>query len=132
MQGERPVKSFFDKFKNKRENKPISSLKDKDGNEVFGMKNILRVAEDYYKKLYSTREVSQPIMNLFLNNISPLTTCEAYMKRIMEPFSLEEIWEAICSFSLGKVPGPDGMSVEFYRKTLENPMGNLPNPVENL
>ena len=30
-------------------------------------------------------------------------------------FTLEEIWDAIVSFMIGKSPGPDGLSIEFYK-----------------
>ena len=65
MQGEKPVKSFFDRFKDKRERRPILSLVDSNEEEVYDIGSILRVAEDYYKGLYSPREVRQSIINLF-------------------------------------------------------------------
>ena len=115
MQGEKPVKSFFDRFKNKRERKPILSLKGSNGEEVFDIEGILDIAHDYYKGLFSPREVRQSIINLFLNNIRPDSTCDGLMRRLMEPFSLEEIWDAIVSFLNNRSPGPDGISVEFYK-----------------
>ena len=115
MQGEKPVKAFFDKFKNKRENQQILSLINDDGVEVFDMKSILRVAESYYKKLFSPREVRQVVINLFLNNLTPESANDSFMSRLMEPFSLQEIWDAIVSFFNGRSPGPDGMSIEFYK-----------------
>ena len=47
MQGEKPIKSFFEKFKNKKENKPITSFLDKEGNECFEMKGIIKITEEY-------------------------------------------------------------------------------------
>ena len=37
----------------------------------------------------------------------------------MEPFSLEEIWDAIVSFLNNKSPGPDGISAEFYKEMFD-------------
>ena len=71
MQGEKPVKAFFDKFRNKTENKPISSLKNSEGREVFDIKQILNVAEEYYKKLFRTRDFRQSIVDLFLKTNRP-------------------------------------------------------------
>ena len=59
------------------------------------------------------------MINLFLNNIAPVSGCDSYMKFLMEPFSLQEIWDAIVSFLNGKSPGPDGMSIEFYKAVFE-------------
>ena len=115
MQGERPIKSFFDKFKNKRENKPMSSLKNSRGREVFDIQGIIKVVEEYYKELYTPGEVRQSIMNLFLNNIRPVDGCDALMNALMQPISLEEIWDAIVSFINNKSPGPDGITAEFYK-----------------
>ena len=115
MQGERPIKSFFDKFKNKRENKPMSSLKNSRGREVFDIQGIIKVVEEYYKELYTPGEVRQSIMNLFLNSIRPVDGCDALMNALMQPISLEEIWDAIVSFINNKSPGPDGITAEFYK-----------------
>ena len=79
----------------------------------------MRVAEDYYKDLFSPREVRQSIINLFLNNIRPDPACDGLMRGLMEPFSLEEIWDAIVSFSTNKSPGIDGISAEFYKETFD-------------
>ena len=65
---------------------------------------------DYYRGLFSPREVRQSIINLFLNNIKPEPECDGLMRELMKPFSLEEIWDAIVSFLINKSPGPDGIS----------------------
>ena len=119
MQGERPVKSFFDKFKNKKERKPILSLKSDDGGECFDIKGIIKIAEGYFRHVFSPRETRQSIINLFLDNIRPVSTCNHLMRCLMEPFTLEEIWDAIVSFLNNKSPGPDGISAEFYKAVFE-------------
>ena len=119
MQGDKPVKSFFDKFKNKRENQPILSLKDEDGQEFFDIKSILNIAEGYYRQLFSKREVDQSVINLFLNNIRAVSGYDSFMRALMEPISLQELWDAIVSFIIGKSPGPDGISAEFYKAVFD-------------
>ena len=54
MMGEKPIKSFFEKYKNKSENKPITSLKNENGKEIFD-KGMLGVAETFYKKTFFTK-----------------------------------------------------------------------------
>ena len=58
-------------------------------------------------------------MNFFLNNITPLTGCDSLMRCLVQPFTLEEIWDAVNSFKNNKSPGPDGMSAEFYKETFD-------------
>ena len=83
------------------------------------MKGVMGIAEGYYRGLFSPREVRQPIMNFFLNNITPLTGCDSLMRCLVQPFTLEEIWDAVNSFKNNKSPGPDGMSAEFYKETFD-------------
>ena len=119
MQGEKPIKNFFEKFKNKKENKPIRSLKNEEGVKCEDFNEILRIAEGYYKQLFSKREAQQPMMHMFLNNISPLEDCTEMMDGLTKPFSHKEIWEAISTFKADRSPGPDGISAEFYKVTFE-------------
>ena len=79
------------------------------------MKGIIKITEDYYKELFSVREIRQPIMNLFLNNIKPLTGFDQLMANLTVYFSLDEIWDAIVSLKNGRSPGPDGITIEFYK-----------------
>ena len=37
----------------------------------------------------------------------------------MRLISLEELWDAIVSFVTGRSPGPDGISVEFYKAVFD-------------
>ena len=57
MHGDKPTKSFFDKFKNRRENKGITCLKNEQGVEVHKINDILRVAENYFKNLFSGQSI---------------------------------------------------------------------------
>ena len=41
------------------------------------------------------------------------------MEGLTRPFSITEMWDAISSFKNNKSPGPDGMSIEFYKSVFE-------------
>jgi len=86
MMGEKPIKSFFEKFKNKKENKPITSLKDESGEEIFD-KGMIKIAENFYRKLFTPRETNQSIINLFLNNIQPVECENSLLEGLTAPFS---------------------------------------------
>ena len=72
MHGDQPTKAFFDKFKNRSEIHTIKSLKNDNGVEVHDIRNILHVAENFYKNLFSGGPIDQNIVELFLREISPL------------------------------------------------------------
>ena len=74
MMGERPIKSFFEKYKNKKENKPILGLKNSSGVEVNDQ-GMIRIVEEYYTNLFKPKETNQSVVNLFLNNIQAVE-CE--------------------------------------------------------
>ena len=116
MNGERPVKDFFDRFKNKMEHPPILGLMNEEGEEtsILGM---IEVAENYYRNLFTERVVEQNMIDKFLRNIRANRDCVRYMAYLMDPITIEEIWTAICSFANGRTPGIDGLSVEFYKVT---------------
>ena len=55
-------------------------------------------------------------MDAFLNNLDFPTLSEELTKRLDEPLNLGEITSCISQMQSNKSPGPDGYSVEFYKK----------------
>ena len=115
MHGDKPTKRFFDKFKNRSEMHPITSLKNEAGEEVFRIDEILQVAENYYKNLFSGGDIDQSVVDLFLSVIEPKESCQRLMLALLLPIQDDEIWEVIMYLKKLKAPGPDGFSIEFYR-----------------
>ena len=116
MKGDKPTKSFFDQFKCRKEYISINSLIDIQGREVFDIKEIIGVAEKYFKELFSGQDdVQQSIIDFFLQRITPNENCIVMMRNLMNLISDEEIKEAIFSFINNRAPGPDGLSIEFYK-----------------
>ena len=70
MHGEKPVKSFFDKFRNKKEHKPIRCLKNDNSQDVFDTQGILKIVEKFYINLFTPREIRQSVVNLFFEHYS--------------------------------------------------------------
>ena len=115
MHGDKPTKSFFDKFKNRRENKGITCLKNEQGVEVHKINDILRVAENYFKNLFSGQSIRQEIVDLFLSGIFPKSSWVKLMEILLLPIEDEEIKDVIYGFLNDRCPGPDGLSIEFYK-----------------
>ena len=82
MMGERPIKSFFEKYKNQKENKPILGLKNSSGVEVNDQ-GMIRIVEEYYTNLFKPKETNQSVVNLFLNNIQAVE-CEDQMRNLIK------------------------------------------------
>ena len=120
MHGDKPTKAFFDKYKNRSEIHIIKNLKNEHGDEVNDIRNILRVAETFYKNLFSGGPVQQNIVDLFLREISPNLECQRFIDDLLMPITDDELKDVIFKFLLGKSPGPDGFSIEFYRGTITN------------
>ena len=125
MHGDKPTKCFFDKYKNKRETHHIQSLVGQDDIEVFEIDEIMNVAENYFKNLFSGRPVQQSVVDMFLEGISPKDCCKNLMDSLLLPISEEEIKDAIFSFKNGRTPGPDGLSIEFYKAMFSVIKGDL-------
>ena len=117
MHGDKPTKCFFDKFKSKKDVHHIKSLIDMDGTEVFEINELLNVAENYFKDLFSGKPVQQTVINLFLEGIVPKKSpsWDLLMARLIAPITLQELKDAIFSLKNNRVPGPDGISIEFYK-----------------
>ena len=87
---------------------------------------ILNAEKKYYENLYKTRlDVSDQNASTFCYDDLPIPTLSPEKQAIGEgPISLEECTEVLKSFSLNKVPGNDGLPVEFY-KTFWGTVGGL-------
>ena len=116
--GDRPTKEFFENFKRKTnpESKVIFEMKDEFGVAKHETQDILEIGRAYYKNLFSKKEFmeNQNLESSFFENVK--TVPARYLHILEMPISIQEIDDAIKSFKEGKVPGVDGLSIEFYKK----------------
>ena len=114
--GDRPTKKFFEVFKRKTDpsSKVIFELKDDQGVKKYTTSEILEIGRSYYQNLFSEKELNanEGVENDFLDNISQVP--EEFLDMLQAPITMEELEDAIKSFIIGKTPGPDGLSIEFY------------------
>lgn len=92
--------------------KTMGGLK-KDGVVVSTTEEMLGVAEGFYKELYGEREVEKDKMEELGR---ALEGGVVNGKHLEEDLTLEEVGKAMKSFKRGKVPGSDGLPLEFYLK----------------
>ena len=115
-QGEKSNKYFLNLEKLNNTGKTIRKLKDENNIEVIDHKNILKICEKYYQDLYSSKiwKSSKEIENyLKLIDIPQLTKNEN--EKLIKPITKAECYNTIKTFSSGKCPGNDGLSIEFYK-----------------
>ena len=117
MEGDRPTKCFFQKFC-KKDLKPsnIKGLKDSSGDVKNGLRDMLDIAAKFYEKLFFADVINEDVLNTFLEYVQPITSNVQFIYSVLcGVFTEEELWDAIMSFLNGKSPGPDGITIEFYK-----------------
>ena len=78
---------------------------------------MAQICSDYYKKLYTARDLLEASVGAQKAAMSYLT--EKISSKTKEALhisiSQEELRTALWDMSLGKSPGPDGIVLEFYK-----------------
>ena len=94
----------------------IQALRDKEGELKRDPQDILQIASDFYKNLYSSQtntwvvqEAQKSILKAVSGQIEQNSKTE-----LDSPISEEEILEAIKRSGKNRSPGPDGLTSEFY------------------
>ena len=123
--GERNSKYFYNLEKRNHIRKHIRKLR-LSGVITTDPYEILNAEKKYYENLYKKRlDVLEQNASTFCYDDLPIPTLSPEKMEIGEgPISLEECTEVLKSFSLNKVPGNDGLPVEFY-KTFWGTVGDL-------
>ena len=75
----------------------------------------MRVATDFYKKLYRTENVNEKTQEKLLRNVKTKLSKEKQTE-LDKPFTEKEIAKAIEKLQNGKSPGLDGFPIEFYKE----------------
>ena len=76
--------------------------------------SLLTITEKYYTKLYAKSRTNSAKQTQILKNVQcKLSATDR--KKLDDPLTLEQIEKALWSLANGKSPGPDGITVEFYK-----------------
>ena len=112
-EGERPTRFLFKLEHERIQRNFISSVSNSDDVEVFSSEEIERKHVRFYSDLFSSEPVDacckQACLASIENHISASQqqSCEGFL-------SLQELTDSVKGVNLGKLPGSDGLSVEFY------------------
>ena len=115
MYGVRPTKTFFDKYKHKINRDYIKCLRNEGGDPQFDIQGIIKIAEQHFEKLFQNDGAfDEGISRMFLDEVRLVDgvgevdlTCQIGMGEFMDVLGV---------LPKGRLPGPDGLSYEYYQK----------------
>ena len=112
--------SFYSKLENKKKsNDRISQLAESADGRVFtDQGNIMRIATDYYRDLFTSEKVNEKIQHKLLSNVKTKLSKED-KTNLDKPITEKEVKEAIDKLPTSKSPGLDGFPIEFYKEYWE-------------
>ena len=112
-EGEKPSRFFFKLERERIQRNSISSVLNSDDVEVFSHTEIEHEIVQFYSHLFSSETIDplckQTCFASIENHLdfTQQQSCEGFL-------SLQELSDAVKTLNLGKSPGSDGFSVEFY------------------
>ena len=113
-EGETSSRYFHSLEKKRAKDKLWDAILDDSGQEVTGIRNILDVQKNYYKKLYKSElvDIKDDLGFLNFNRKISVTNRDS----LDEKFNKDDLKKAIFMMKDNKSPGPDGISIEFYKR----------------
>lgn len=111
--GEKPTKYFFNLEKRKQSSARITRLQ-VNNKSVTTDSEILETARVFYQNLYSEVPKDTKLQDELLGHLDNVLS-EIDRQQCEGPITKQEMNEAIKKMHLNKSPGPDGLTIEFYR-----------------
>ena len=113
-EGEKPTSFFFRLERIRDQKHAVTAILNKEGKEVNTQKEIERAHVDFYSKLYADSEINDTAQHSLLEGL-PRVLLPVDSDCCEGEIALHEATRAGNDLRLNKVPGPDGLTVEFYR-----------------
>ena len=117
---EKPTKYFLNLEKKHYIDKTIVELSTEVGEIVTDPKKILKLQEDFYRNLFTSKktiEIENSYYEPYLDNLKQLS--QNLRDKLDETFTIEELEYVIKKSKLNKAPGPDGYTNEFFKFFIE-------------
>ena len=94
-------------------NKSINKITLDDDNVITDKKTIVKEFNNFYKNLYTKREVQDAAVSDLVTDLPKLNDMQA--NQLEGLLTLDEIGESLQNMKNGKSPGSDGFPVEFFK-----------------
>lgn len=114
--GDRNTKYFHAATKNRRAQNRIKNLLDDAEKEWHADSDLGRVAEAYFKLLFTSEDVGIQIDKERIMANGQQFLSQVQNDNLTRPVSGEEVRKAVFDINPHKCPGPDGMSAHFYQQ----------------
>ena len=110
---ETPSRQFLTLEQNVQNNRQIKEVKNIHGDTCTNTHDISNAFKEFYQNLYTHERTSKNAQDLFLTYANPLN--EEDKNKMEAPFTVNDFKHALSEMNKNKTPGPDGLTVEFYR-----------------
>lgn len=114
--GDRNTKLFHAVTKNRRAQNIIKSLLDDEGKEWYADSDLGKVAEQYFRTLFSSEDIGVKLEEW--KDIPPMPS-SLQNEQLMKPVTREEVRKAVFNINPNKCPGPGGMNGHFFQQFWE-------------
>ena len=112
-EGEKPSRFFFKLERERLDRNNVSSILNDNDTEVFTREEVERAHVRFYSNLFS-QEVIDPVCKQSCFDSIPSSLSPPLRDSCEGLLTLDELTTSLKSLSLGRSPGSDGLSVEFY------------------
>ena len=112
------LQNIFATWKKETVQKHLLFIEKEDGEMLFDQDEIVKEMEDFYEKLYESRE--KDVVDVDLHTMVEAPTLSSEEKESLEGLiSEEEALAVLKRMNNQKSPGSDGFTTEFYKFFLE-------------
>ena len=108
------IEYYFKLEQRSRQKGVISHLQDEKGKVLTNSEDMIKLAERYYKSLYTPSRTDVLRQQRLLRNVDKRISPED-RRKLEAVLSIEELTEAVFQQKDNKSPGPDGITAEFYK-----------------
>ena len=126
-EGERSTKYLVNLVKKNFEKKHISKLERQDGNLTSDPKEILKEGATYYRNLYTTNKsinLNNKKFEKFFKIGQEMKLSDTDKDSLEDQLATSECKKALQQLAVGKTPGIEGLTSDFYRAFWEQ-LGHL-------